>query len=1286
MHYTKLKRKVIKKMKEDYQKTITNKSFVNELMDASNGDAVSLTVKANGVYSNLTNVEPLKMDLSDIFKGALVDSYPAIVVDDDTIAVIDYIEVRGKSDYSMMDSIAKLDDIIKKAEVSVGVQDHGVGYALYEFNQDMLSAGKKPINGYEAYIKTDSDEYDHLVIIAKNFDGYKELVRLISLAGSRVSIEDDKSPIARPWNLLSDFEHTDNLMVLHGYNYSFINKAILNGHKDDAIKYVEQLKTIFNPEDVYLEIQYHNDNSEFIVNDALFEIAEETKTKSVLTTDYHEINAEDKDALDLAQAIGMKKQLGEKTAWKLDGENWHLHSSSEMNDAPQELKDMTIEIYNKVDTYSLYVKDNFMPTYHIPEQFKNEDEYFEYLAHKGLKTRLENENVDLDTYNARLQKEIDIIEEMGFSGYFLIVADFINYAKRNYDSYDDETANRWRNFIKRNNIDPAPIAIGPARGSAAGSLVAYAMAITEVDPLKYDLLFERFLNPERVSMPDIDTDIPDNKRAEVVSYVKDYYNPESSKTTSLNDRVAGIATFGTLKTKGVFKAVVRGLYNDATFGAKLANVVNDDMSFAEIKDSQEMIAFIESDERTSTVIDYAEKLSGIVTNLSQHAAGYVITPSAVSSYLPVTYAPNKSGDGMEILTAYTHVEDNGLLKMDFLGLKAMTVINDAINSINADYPNKMLTFSDIIDEAITDLDVFKFLSRGNLGDIFQLASGGMMDVITRSLSDVNEPGAYAKATNGNLFARLIAGIAMYRPGPMAYIDTFVSNALNPNDIKYAVPEMKDVLQGSFGLLIYQESIMALLQVVAGFTLGGADVARRTIGKKRVEDLPALKKLFIEGNGDDISGGLALGHPKEALEDLWGDIETFAAYGFNKSHAAGYAHISIAEAWLAYYYPAYYGAATLNHGKNTDDINTFISIYKKRQITILPASVSVASSDFSVETSNGDKPTAAIRFGLGGIRSVAKKAPAIVSELKANGKFIDYYDFLSRMARNQTDASLNKSSIEALIYSGALDVFYGSRKSKVEAIEKTAGLMSLMKKDDHLLFDDTTIGYFNIFLGLNSSEFDNGILLEKEHYYTGFYISGHPVDNFKNQIARLENYFQISDLSGDEKNVELVGVVTNVHKIMTKRQELMCFLTIEDTTGTTEVIMFPDTFKDFGRFAEDGRVVIVRGDTQSDKRLIVSSANFAVDKIISRDVDHFQVRLSNRLKIASHELEQILDESRRNNIGDVVKLTYVIKDTEYSATKALPTLSLSNDNKTIKFIQDLLGQNSFNIIWNSDTDK
>jgi len=1153
------------KLKENFDELKTNHYLLNndKVVDSDGNEIADI------------NSESVKKFFS-IHKKQV---YPVKFLDENTIKVITFIEVTGKSEFSLQDSIASVSKIIDKAEVAIGITDHSVGYSWYQFNTKMLSLGKKPILGVEFYIKEDGEQ-NHLTVIAKNEEGYKTLSRLLTLASSRLSASEFDDPKARPWITCDDFYNTENLILLTSWEESKIKKLLKENKVSESTKYLEKLKSIFSEEDVYLEVQLHSLEDEDL-SELVEEVGRKSNTKIVLTNDYHTIEKNDLDALEVFQAIGMKQTV-DGNNWHLTGDNWYIHTSDEVEemDLPMLWTDNTIEIFNKVEAFSLQRKENYMPKFNIPKAFKNEVEYFEFLANQGLKVRLETITPE---YSERLKEEIDIIESMGFTGYFLIVADFINYSKRNYKTADKETVERWKDFLKRNNYSEKPIAMGPARGSVAGSLVAWSMGITDIDPLKYGLLFERFLNPERVSMPDVDADMPDNKRQEIIHYVKDYYNITDDRVET---RVAGIGTFGTFKIKALLKAIVRVLWKDVAFGNLLASFVDESKTgdkttwdeYVKLEAVKKLFSSPDTANKMNKIAKLAPKLIGLASNLTQHAAGYVIAPDSVTNFLPTTFAKNTKTGEMEMLTAYTYVEDSGLLKMDFLGLRTMAIIDDAITTIN-ESEGTNYTVSEILDKAPTDLNLYKFIEKGNTGDLFQLSSSGMTDVVVRSLADVNQDGAIDKANNSTFFNRIIAGIAMYRPGPMAYIDEFVDNALNPENIEYTIPEMKDVLETSFGLMIYQESIMSLLRIVAGFSLGGADIARRAISKKKLDVLEEQKDIFIFGD-DKTPGGLALGHSKEQLEELWKDVETFANYGFNKSHAAGYAHVVIIQAWLSYYYPAHFAVSNLNHPQNKDSISNLLSIYQSRNINTIPASVQSAEDDFTVSGKD-------IQFGLSGIKTLAKKALSIKDERETRGEFLDFKDFITRMARNQICSPLNKGTFEALIYSGALDVFSKTRKEKLDNISKISELFSLLKKESETIFDKTDSTFFDNFLSGDGSELDRETLLNKEKEYTGFYISGHPVVDYKAKYPNSKNYTLIKDITPKTDKVKIAAVIKSVHKILTKKGDAMAFVTIEDETSSIEVVVFPNLYKDVSNLIVENQLLILYGDVDGSKIIAAS---------------------------------------------------------------------------------------------------
>ena len=1210
-------------------------------------------------------------------KGLRKDlSYPVIYKGDNKIEIIEFIELRGKSDYSIKDSVAKVKEIISKSEVGAGLNDHGVAFGLYDFNQGMISQGKKAINGAEIYIEEAKDQYYHLVIIAKNKDGYKTLSRILTQSASNQNNQEEKTDLTRPFLKLEELISypSENLIVLSAYEDGRLDLG--TSESNDKL---EKIINWIGFDDFYLEVQDQSEISEQL-NYRVESLAKQKNLKLVATNDYHYLNPEDREAMEVIQAIGLKKEKDK--SWFLTGENRFFHTSEDGKrlNLPIEAIHNTIEIFNKVESYNLEVKENFNPRFEIPKEFKSEKEYFVTLTQKGLERRLPN-GIPIQ-YQERLDYELSIIDQMGFNGYFLIVADFINYGKRNYSFYDDETVTRWKRFLSKSGYSPNPINFGPARGSCAGSLVAYALAITEIDPMKYGLLFERFLNPERVSMPDIDTDIPDKHRKEVIDYVKDFYNVDEQITES---RVAGIAVFGTYKLKALLRALPSAFADKRSaikLSEQLLDLVVGEPTLTEYLEQPEVQSLRESSLVVDKVLSIAPKLLDLVSNLSQHAAGYVIAPEAVTDFLPTYFVKG------EQLTAYTHVEDNGLLKMDFLGLTACSVIQTALDSIR-EQTGKELTVSSILETATTDLNVFKTLASGGTKNLFQLGSDGMSNVITRCLADVFEEGAEEKAKTGDLFSRIIAGISIYRPGPMAFIDEFIDNALHPEKIKYVVPEMADLLRTSYGLLIYQESIMNLLQTVGGFTLGGADLARRAIGKKKFEELKALKKTFIFGDGDQIPGGVAkTGRTEKELEELWNDVEAFASYGFNKSHAAGYSLIAITEAWLFTYYPDFFAASDLNYVggsqkiKERDNLAQMIAFYKKQNVKIMGVDVNVSGDSFI--PNNGS-----VYFGLNKVSMVASAAPSIAHERKQNGQFTSLYNFLSRMQRNLDDINtdgINKSQIRSLILSGGFDSFGYTRKSLLMKLEELSGLAKSLKANESIVFDKISEKAFDAWISDDGEEMDFQELLSEEKRVTTFYTSGHPTDPFKAESKSVDGFIKIEDFNKAENDeFYLLGVISNFRKITTKKGDPMAFVTLEDDSDTTELVMFPETFRSYGRYLEKGLVVNIMVDlsfNNNRKTAKITSVKRADELSLKMEVDHLQVLLPNNKEKAFQTLNKIMELSFDpiNKGAERVQLSYIFNGKEFFGIKNRSDLMIPFSLTFLNGLKDIVSKESVNLVW------
>ena len=1233
-------------------------SKLNGKLEVENGEGVVL--RDGKVFSTSGKELICEESVIDSMREGLV--YPTKPVLDGS-KIIRFVELRGKSEYSMGHSIAKVSDVVKNAEYSLALTDPEVGFGIYSFNQGMISAGKKPINGTELSFSTKSSTMN-LVLLAKNHNAYKTLCRILTTISS---LRQNGKTVNLKF--LEDFELSDFILIsdADSNNTLFKNLLKLNIKKDD----------------LYLTTELQDDLSDER-NRRVELLAKKNDIKVVLTNDYRQIKSEDSEGFRVIQSLKQKKVV--TSAKLVSGENHYIHASDEVENwgVPVEWLDNTIEILNKIEIYDLSVKDNFNPIFNIPKGFNNEKEYFWHLAKVGLKRRFGDEEVPTE-YWERLDYELGIIDSMGFNGYFLIVADFINYGKRNYASYDNETVARWKDFIKRGGYSENPINFGPGRGSAAGSLVAYATAITDVDPLKYGLLFERFLNPERVSMPDIDTDIPDMHRKEIIEYTRDFYNVSTDITES---RVAGISAFGTYQLKALLKAIPRAYYQSQTaisLGEKLAGLVRDEKGFGikEFCELPEVIALSEEDKRVARILEVAPLLSGMVSNLTQHAAGYVIAPEAVTEYLPTVFVEG------EQLTAYTDVESCGLLKMDFLGLKAVTIIQSTLDKIQ-EKTGKSLTVTEILETATTDIDVFRTIASGGTKNLFQLSSSGMTDVVVKCLADIDEPGSEERAKSGDYFGRVVAAISMYRPGPLAFIPQFIENALHPEKIEYVVPEMADILSTSYGLMIYQESIMSLLQVVGGFTLGGADLARRAIGKKKFEVLQSLKQTFIYGDEKTgVLGGIKkTGRSAKELEDLWADVEAFASYGFNKSHAAAYSMVTIIEAWLFTKYPEYFASADLNkvggNQKTTEReaLHEMIEFYKDRGLDIRPVDINISEDEFVAD--NG-----AVYFGLNKVSNVASAAERISKERKERGEFKNLYDFLSRMQRN-SEKGINKSVLKSLIVSGGFDSFPGTRKDKLDKLEELSNLGKLLKSNNDLIFDKYGEKYFDIWMDYQNEELDFQTLLAEEKRVTSFYISGHPTEKYTSISKKDKDFFNISELEALSSGVDLylLGIVNSVRQITTKNGQLMSFVSIEDTSGSCDLVVFPDVYKMFGRYLEVGEIINVSAKKDINSRgtsYIVRSIKRSSDINIHNTTDHIQIKLSKDTSIAKEELETIINESKNpiHEYSPFVKMSYIFDGKELFRTKKNSHLEIPFDLTMVNYIKNKLGADSVRVIWKSD---
>ncbi|WP_415286279.1 DNA polymerase III subunit alpha [Clostridium perfringens] len=1162
------------------KKILLNNPLDLELLKLNIGGVLDL-VKEGEVLLLKHNdliLDSFKIDFSYRNLFDLRNKYKVKIIDEFTVSIIIFSDLHRHSGYSLLDGANTIKSIVEKTEYSGALTDHANMFGTLEYWKKMRNAGKKGIVGVEVYTETIDGKLtsNHLVLLAKNDKGFHNLLKLSSLSWNNFYY--------KPHVRYDDLEkHCEGLICLTACLGGEIPKAIRNDNIDRAEEVLLKLKSMFD-DDLYVEVQKHGIKIEENVNENLIKLANKHNIKIVATTDSHYTEKDDDYIHEILLCMQTGKTINEKH-YKFDGSGYHLHSSSDMFELwgdNLEYLINTLEIEDKVE-FEFDIGKTYMPKFPVPEGFKDETEYFIHLCWEGFKFRFEGtDKYNSEEYRERLKFEIETINNMGFPGYFLIVWDFINFAKSR------------------------GILVGPGRGSACGSLVAYCLRITEIEPIKYGLLFERFLNPSRVSMPDIDVDFEDSRREEVINYVKEKYGEEC---------VSRIITFGTLASKMVLRDVGRVLDLPLTLVDKIAKLVPVEPKMTlnkALEQNVELRDLYESDETVKNLINIAKRLEGLPKNMSEHACGVLIARSSVNDYIPQVIMKDQNTGVSEAVTQYNmaECEEMGVLKMDFLGLRTMGVFSLTIKYINEKRikeGKKPLTLSDV---PINDVNVYKYISQGNTFGVFQLESPGMTSFMEQLFQDVN------KNSNGDeLFERLIAGISLYRPGPIDEIPNYIKNMLNPNDIVYDMPQLKSILSNTYNVIVYQEQCMFIVRELAGFSKGDADNVRKAFAKKKDEMIDPLGKKFLYGEVDSegniiTEGCLRRGISEELATQIWEKMRKFGRYAFNKSHATGYADIAIRTAWFAYYYPVEYFTATLNSyllgkGSASEKITLYLSICKKLKIDILQPDVNLSDRLFSVD---GDS----IRFGLKGIRDMGKISDSIMEEKKYRGNFNSFQDFVERMAVNYC---VNKKVMEALVYSGALDGFEKTRRSKLLAIPLFTKLASSEKKhaDQLSLFDlANNIEDENVRENIleikdinvpDIEEFDSQYKLKKEKEYSGYYITGHPLDKYdkyfkdKNIIECGYLLDNADDEEFDEEGnniirlddkdsmigeyITIAGIIKEERRKVTKNNDLMSLFKIEDRTGEVSVVAFPKQYSKYQNMIYDGAIVLLKGKVDSN---------------------------------------------------------------------------------------------------------
>ena len=1053
---------------------------------------------------------------------------------------MEFVHLHTHTEYSLLDGANKIKELPARAKElgmkAMAITDHGVMFGVVDFYKECKKVGIKPIIGCEVYVapRTRFDKepnidnkYSHLILLVKNETGYKNLTNLVSMGFTegfyykpRIDLE-----------LLEKYH--EGLICLSACLAGSVNKAILKEDIEEARKIALWHKNLFG-EDYYLEVQPNGLPEQVLVNQKLVQLSKELDIPLVATNDAHYLKKEDAYIHEVLLCIQTGKKMNDVDRMKMGADEFYVKSPEEMSEyfknIPEAIEN-TVKIAEKCN-FDFVFGDIKLPNYEVPKEYKTHSEFFKELCRKGLIKRYgENPSKEIQD---RLEYEISVIENMGYVDYYLIVWDFINYAKTQ------------------------GISVGPGRGSGAGSIAAYAMGITDIDPIKYNLLFERFLNPERISMPDFDIDFCYERRPEVIDYVARKYG---------RDHVSQIITFGTMSARMVIRDVGRALDVPYAEADKLAKMVPMELHITikkALEQNPEFKELYETDEATKNLLDIAMKLEGLPRQASTHACGVLITDKPVVEYVPL-YVNEGTVEAQFIMTT---LEELGLLKMDFLGLRTLTVISDTIKFVKQ---NRGIDVE--FDKDMNDPKVFENTwQSGNTVGIFQFESQGMTNFMKELKPDTLED--------------IIAGVSLYRPGPMDQIPRYIKNKLNPEHSEYTHPALEPILNVTYGCMVYQEQVMQIVRDLAGYSLGRADLVRRAMGKKKLDVMAKEREIFINGQTDEngnviIPGCVRNGIDEASANKIFDEMAEFAKYAFNKSHAAAYAVVSYRTAYLKTYYPVEFMAATLNSFLgNLDKIPEYITECKRMNIEILKPSINKSYTKFTV---NEDK----IRFGLGSVKNVGTAAiEAIVEERNKNGEFKSFTDFCERI---QGEA-VNKKCIESLIKSGAFDELGETRHTLMDSFE---GILDTISGETRksiqgqvTMFDianeETTEKHkYNL---NRIEEYEERTLLDMEKEMLGIYISGHPLEKIKEQIQKNTNINSLqminmkeeNDLSKDGKPVKYAGIITSVKKKYTKNNTIMAFVSVEDLYGVTEIIVFDSCYNRSSSELLVDNIVLVEG--------------------------------------------------------------------------------------------------------------
>lgn len=1059
-----------------------------------------------------------------------------------------FVHLHVHSEFSLLDGANRIKDLPVRAKElgmdAIAITDHGVMFGVIDFYKACLANGVKPIIGCEVYVaprtrfdkEPNSDnKYNHLILLAKNNDGYKNLSKLVSLGfidGYYYKPRIDKELLEK---------YHDGLICCSACLAGEISQAILKGDMQKAEESAMWFKNLFG-EDYYLEVQANSLREQLLVNQQLISMSKKLNIPLVATNDSHYLRKEDYYNHEVLLCVQTGKRMTDEDRMSFSTNDYYIKSPEEMEEyfsnIPEVLEN-TVKIADKCNV-TFDFGHTILPNYDVPEEFETHYDYLRKLSSDGMIQRYGNDIPK--EIRDREEYELSVIKKMGYVDYFLIVWDYINWAKSQ------------------------GIPVGPGRGSGAGSIVAYSIGITDIDPIKYSLIFERFLNPERISMPDFDVDFCYERRQEVIDYVSRKYG---------HDHVSQIITFGTMSARMVIRDVGRALDVSYAETDKLAKMIPNEVHITikkAMEQNKELSNLYESDDQIHKLLDIAMGLEGLPRQASTHACGIVITKEPVDTYVPLYVRDNLISTQFIMTT----LEELGLLKMDFLGLRTLTVIQDTINLVKQN-----LGIDVVYDKDMNDPKVYKLWQDGDTVGIFQFESQGITNFMKELKPDCLED--------------IVAGVSLYRPGPMDQIPRYIANKKDPEHAVYTHPALKPILKVTYGCMVYQEQVMQIVRDLAGYSLGRADLVRRAMGKKKLDVMAKEREYFIHGQTDEngniiIPGCVRNGIDEQSANKIFDEMAEFAKYAFNKSHAAAYAVVSYRTAYLKAYYPAELMAATLNSFLgNLDKAPIYIDECKRLNIQILKPEINKSYTKFTVEDGK-------IRFGLGGIKNVGFAVlDAIVKNRAENGPFKDLPDFCERM---QND-SVNKKCIESLIKSGSMDEFNQTRATLLASYEDIVDSINTSSK--HTLKGQITM--FDMAMGSEEeqeldkikykytflNEYSEKELLSMEKEMLGLYITGHPLESLRNEI---ENQTNINTLKMDEakeeeletgkiiyrdgQNVKFAGIISSIKKKYTKSNKLMAFITIEDLYGSCEIIVFENCYMNCADVLIEDNIVLVEG--------------------------------------------------------------------------------------------------------------